>query len=144
MGREKQLGIQQSLEAQAAALGIGDRTHFTGFRPDPYPFLAMFDVFLMSSHYEGFPIALIEAMAMGKAVVATRVGGVPEAVTHGEDGLLIDAGDAVALADAALGLLDDESERSRLGRSAAKTAEERFSIEAMVRQVESAYDEVLG
>ena len=71
VGREKEAGYQDQLERLASTLGIADNVRFVGFQPDPYPYLASFDVFLMASEFEGFPISLVEAMAMGRPVVAT-------------------------------------------------------------------------
>lgn len=144
VGREKEEGYQARLEALTETLGIAPHIFFTGFRSDPYPYVAAFDVFMMSSRYEGFPIALVEAMAMGKAVVATDVGGVSEAITNEETGLLVESGDSDALAKGVLRLLENEADRHRLGRRAEEVVHERFSMPAMVSAVEAVYGEVLG
>lgn len=143
VGREKEPGYQAQLTALAEQLEIGDRVRFTGFQSDPYPFLAAFDVFMMSSRYEGFPIALIEAMAMGKPVVSTNVGGVPEAITDFTNGILVDPGEPGRMAEQVIRLLEDEAERSRLGENARRTVRDQFSIRTMVGSIEAAYKEVL-
>jgi glycosyltransferase involved in cell wall biosynthesis len=104
-----------------AAVGLDDRVRFLGLRDDVPDLLPGFDVFALSSRYEGLPIALLEAMAAGRACVATSVGGVPEVVTHGQDGLLVPAGDAAALAVALGKVLEDADLRAALGSSAATT-----------------------
>jgi glycosyltransferase involved in cell wall biosynthesis len=89
-------------------------------------------------------VALLEAMASGLPVVSTAVGGVPEVVRPGEDGLLVPADDRTALAGAVLRLLDDPGERQRFGASARERVAESFSMERMTRRLEAIYDEVAG
>ena len=144
VGREKQRGHQEELETLAARLGISDRVRFVGFRPDPYPYLAAMDVFLMTSEFEGFPIALVEAMAMGRPVVSTDVGGVGEAIGEEETGLLAAAGDDVALARHVVALLEDAPRREAMAVQASGRARSEFTVERMVDLVEQAYDELLA
>ena len=144
VGREKEPGYQDELAKMADELGIGDRVHFTGFQPDPYPFMASFDLFLMASDYEGFPIALVEAMAMGLPIVATDVGGVGEAIRDGVDGLLTPPGDADTLARHAVDLLQQPDHAAELAGRARERALEEFTLAAMVRRTEDLYREVLG
>lgn len=144
VGREKQPGLQVELEGLAARLGISDRVRFVGFRPDPYPYLASFDVFLMASEFEGFPIALVEAMAMGRPVVSTDVGGVSEAIGETETGLLAAAGDDAELARLVVALLEDAPRREAMGVRARARARTEFTVERMVELVEQAYDELLS
>jgi glycogen synthase len=89
----------------AAELGLDATVVFTGFRTDAHRLLAALDVFTLSSTYEGLPIALIEAMALGRPAVVTRVGGVPEVLADGDQGLLVPPRDPAALADGLLRLL---------------------------------------
>ena len=144
VGREKEPGFLDELKAQAAALGIGDRVIFAGFRPNPFPILASLDLFMMTSLYEGFPIALVEAMAVGLAIVATDVGGVGEAIQSGVEGLLVPPRDPHALADAALRLLRDPAERMLLSGHARTRVAAEFTLESMVRRVESLYRDTLS
>lgn len=144
VGREKESGYQDALERYSSDLGIADHVRFAGFQPDPYPYLAAFDVFLMASEFEGFPISLVEAMAMGLPVVATDVGGVAEALGPDGTGLLSPAGDHQALAARVLDLLGDEAGRRRLGAGARERASTEFTIERMVELVEKTYDELLN
>ena len=143
VGREKQPGHQEELETLATRLGISDRVRFVGFRPDPYPYLAAFDVFLMTSEFEGFPIALVEAMAMGRPVVSTDVGGVSEAIGEEESGLLAAAGDEVALARHVITLLEDAPRREAMASRARARARTEFTVERMVDLVEQTYEELL-
>jgi glycosyltransferase involved in cell wall biosynthesis len=143
VGREKQPGHQKELEALGTRLGISERVRFVGFRPDPYPYLAAFDVFLMTSEFEGFPIALVEAMAMGRPVVSTDVGGVGEAIGDEETGLLAPAGDEVALARHVIALLEDAPRREAMASRARTRARTEFTVERMVGLVEQTYDELI-
>jgi len=144
VGREKEFGYQQGLEERARSLGIADRVRFAGFQPDPYPFLASFDVFMMASEFEGFPIALVEAMAMGVAVVSTEVGGVREAVGQDVVGLLARPGDAAGLASHVIDLLGDDARRSELAERARVRVRSEFTVGRMVQLVEDVYDSLLA
>jgi glycosyltransferase involved in cell wall biosynthesis len=92
---------------------------------------------------EAFGLAVVEAMAMGKAVIATTTGGLPEVVAQGETGLLVPPGDAESLAAAVVSLLEDKVRREQMGRSGKARAQERFSLDASVRHIEQLYGEVL-
>jgi glycosyltransferase involved in cell wall biosynthesis len=119
------------LEALAGTLGIKGSVEFVGYREDVESWLPRFDVFVLPSLTEGIPLALLEAMASARAVVATAVGGVPEVVCNGESGILTSPGDPPALAAAIVKLLRDGQERLRLGAAAARRVREDFSEEAM-------------
>jgi glycosyltransferase involved in cell wall biosynthesis len=123
--------------------GLGDRVLLAGYRPQAARLLRAFDVFALASSHEGMPVALLEAMALGVAVVAARVGGVPEVVTSGGDGVLVPPGDPAALAAALEELLADPTRAGSLGAAAALTAE-RFSLEATVRRTQEVYDEAMA
>jgi len=125
-------GMRPTLERQAEALGVADRVRWTGWRADVPRLLAAMDVFVMPSLYEGTPTILMEAMAMAKAVVATRVGAVPEVLVDGDNGISVAANDGRALADAIEPLLSDAVLRARLGSQARETAERRLSREVMI------------
>ena len=100
-------------------------------------------MFALSSRFEGLPIALLEAMAAGRPCVATTVGGVPEVVTSGEDGVLVPPGDPDALAGVLTQLLTNPARREELGRRAARRAAD-FDLAAAVRRIENVYDEALS
>jgi glycosyltransferase involved in cell wall biosynthesis len=134
--------LRPDLQAQAARLGLGDHVLFAGSRDDVLELLPAFDVFVLSSRFEGLPIALLEAMATGLACVVTGVGGVPEVVSDGRDGLVVEPGDPDVLATAVGKLLDDEALRAEFGEHA-RARSEAFQIEAAVRRIEDVYERVL-
>ena len=105
---------EQELRRLAHDLGIGDAVQFLGMRDDVPDLLPGFDTFVLSSLHEGLSIALVEALAAGVPIVATRVGGIPELVTHGEYGLLVPPADPAALASAMVWLARDPAVRGRL------------------------------
>ena len=96
---------------------------------------------MLTSLNEGLPLSILEAMAAGLAVVATRVGGTPELVTHGETGLLVEPEDAVSTAEAIRELLTDVDLRSRMGARGRTLVLERYTAERMVDGVLAVYDE---
>ena len=100
----------------AADLGLAGRVHFLGQRRDIPDLLAALDIFVLPSHSEGVSLALLEAMAAGLPVIATAVGGLPEVVTDGENGLLIPPKDPEALAAALARLLADPDSGQKAGR----------------------------
>ena len=137
--------LRGRLEEQAADLGIGGVTHFVGRQADVRPFLAAMDVFLMSSAFEGFGIAPVEAMAMGVPVVATDVEGVRNVIDHGRTGLLaaFDANVAQSLAASVVSLLENPERRAALASDGRREVEQRFSIVRMQRELEEIYERVI-
>lgn len=107
-------------------------------------YLEAFDIYVCSSVKEGFPYSVLEAMSAGLPIISTRVGGIPEMITDGTDGLLVDAGDARRLADSMLKLYDDENLRIRLGNAARQSARDRFSINQMIDQTEAIYQDLIS
>jgi glycosyltransferase involved in cell wall biosynthesis len=126
-----------------AAAGLQGRVLLAGYRPEAARLLRAFDVFTLASRYEGMPLSLLEAMVLGLPVVATSVGGIPEVVTSGRDGLLVAPGDEVALAAAWEELVADPARGASLGAAAARTAE-RFSLGETVRRTQDVYDAALA
>jgi glycosyltransferase involved in cell wall biosynthesis len=131
------------LEAQAAHLGLAEQVHFVGHQQDVRPWLAAFDVCVLSSDWEGMSNAILEAMAAGLPVVATAVGGTPEVVVDGVTGFLVPPRDPQALADAILRLLRDPDLRRRMGEAGRAHVTEHFSVEQMVHKRERLYEELL-
>jgi glycosyltransferase involved in cell wall biosynthesis len=141
LGKGPQLA---SLQALAGKLGIASSVHFAGFQSNPFKFMARAKVFALSSLWEGFGNVLVEAMACGIPVVATRCpSGPEEIVTDGVNGLLVPSGDPDALAAAILRLLEDEAVRRRLSEAALKRAED-FRAERMISGYERVFAEVLN
>lgn len=132
-------GQQSALLAQADSLGLRDRVHLVGHRDDIERCLAGMDCFVFPSLNEGMGRALIEAMAAGLPVVASRVGGIPAIVRHEENGLLVAAGDSRALSEAVRRILSDSQLAGSLGRNASHSIGNEFGVKAMVDAVESVY-----
>jgi glycosyltransferase involved in cell wall biosynthesis len=132
-------GYRQQLEARARALGLDGRLVFTGHRPDVGPVLAGLDVLVSPSLAESACYSMVEALLMGKGVVASNVGGLPDTVQHGETGLLVPPGDAAALAGAVISLLADPAWRAGLGRLGRERCLRQFDIAATIAQVEALY-----
>ncbi len=130
---------RQRLEQLATELGIHPRVEFLGFRRDIDDLLRKADVFLLSSHYEGISMALLEAMRAGLACVATKVGGVSETVIDGKTGLLTRQDDVVEFADAMLKLGTSAELRREMGRFAREFQQREFSRAAMLERYESLY-----
>jgi glycosyltransferase involved in cell wall biosynthesis len=128
------------LEALAGELGIADRVRFLGWRDDVPELLAVSDLVVLPSLYEGLPVSVLEAMAAGRAVVATAVGGTDEAVEDGESGLLVRPRDADGLAAAIRRLLQDNGLRDRLAAAGRARVERDFSAAAMVARITDVYD----
>jgi glycosyltransferase involved in cell wall biosynthesis len=131
------------LEAQASAAGLTGRVLFAGWADDPRRHLTTFDVFVLPSRFEGFPLSVVEAMLAGLPVVASAVGSMPESVREEETGLLVPPEDPHALAAALRRLLDRTDLRSDLGRRGRELALERFTAAAMARSFEALYEEIL-
>jgi glycosyltransferase involved in cell wall biosynthesis len=135
--------LEGELRALARDLGIAERVVFAGSRDDVFALLPALDVFALSSRFEGLPIALLEAMASGVAPVATRVGGIPEVITDGRDGVLVDPGDPTGLAAALTRVLGDDDERARIAACARARAGD-FDLVHAVRRAEEIYRAALG
>ena len=131
---------EKTLRALSEQLGIGSRVVFAGMRRDIPQLLALMDIFVLPSLYEGFGIAILEAMATGKPVVASTVGGIPEFVVSGESGLLVPPGDSIALAAAIRQLLDQPERAKLMGRRGQEHVRQYYSIESVVRQHEQLYE----
>lgn len=132
------------LERTVSDLGLGQVVIWAGRRGDVPDLLQAMDVWVMSSLREGLPVALLEAMAAGKPIVATRVGGIPDAVRDGEHARLVPPADPRALADAIASCLDDVELASRLGRNARERVRGEYSIESIARRIEAVYREELA
>lgn len=130
------------LRRLSSKLAIADHVRFLGFQERVDPFLAILDLYVHPAVMEGFGIAVLEAMAAGNAIVATRVGGIPEIVADHVTGLLVQPNDADGLASAIIELLHDPSRRSQYAIEGRKRAETSFSIDAMMRKLLDVYRKV--
>lgn len=137
---------RSELERRGAAAGarVAAALSWTGFRHDVPALLAAADLLVLPSLDDAFPTVLLEAMAAGLPVVATRAGGIPEIVEEGVTGILVPPGDPAPLADAVATLLADPDRRRRLGAAGRRRAEERFSTAAWLGRLERLYGEVVG
>jgi glycosyltransferase involved in cell wall biosynthesis len=131
--------LRASLEATARELGIAARVRWLGARADVPDLLQGADVFALSSQREGLPVTLLEAMRAGRPSVATRVGGIPEALVDGETGRLAPVGDAAALGEALAEVLAADALAARFGAAACARWGAHFTAERMVRETEALY-----
>ncbi len=136
--------LEAEIRSRVESLGLSHRVRMPGFRADGRRLMSAMDVFLMTSEFEGLPIALLEAMTLGKPVVSTRVGGIPEVVATEVTGLLAAVGAIDELTSCVMRLLDDGSLRTRLGAAGAAKVESDFHVQRRVRAIESLYHEVLA
>lgn len=136
--------LRADLMRRARAAAGDDVVFFPGFRPDAVSFLAAMDVVVCPSLMEGLNTTNLDALALRRAVVASEVGGIPEAIRHGETGLLFPKGDARRLADHVLTLLADRALAARLGDAGRCLVEERFTNDSMVEGTLRVYRSVLA
>ncbi len=132
--------LRKKLENQAKNLNIHPSVIFTGTRKDIPEMLSLMDVFVLPSHTrEGLGIAIIEAMAAEKPVVATDIGGIPEVVNHGETGLLVPPGDPESLSKAIIELLQNPLRAKTMGEKGRTRVKEKFTTKKMLSEIEHVY-----
>ena len=134
---------KQKLLSLIDSTGLRDRIIFTGYRENIPELLASFDIFVLPSRSEGFGRVNLEAMAMGRPVISTFVGGIPEVVLDGVTGILVTPGDSKALAHAIMRLLNDSQLGETMGNAGRRRVEEHFTLQAHVQRIEEIYGEVL-
>jgi glycosyltransferase involved in cell wall biosynthesis len=134
---------EKNLKNLVKSLDLTDQIIFTGLKYDVENILPIAELFILPSLWEGMPNAVLEAMATGKPVVATEVGGIPELVIHGETGLLVPPKDSDALASAIIDLLQDKLKAKKMGEVGRIRVEEHFNISKTVEKTESLYQELL-
>ena len=127
-----------------ADLNMNDCVRFLGLRVDVPEVLATCDLFTLPSIQEGFPMVILEALAAGKAVIASEVGAIPDVIRQGNTGMLVPPGDADALAHALCLLIEDEGLRQRLGQSGCQSVRETYDFERTVGRYDYLYQRVLG
>jgi glycosyltransferase involved in cell wall biosynthesis len=130
---------RDSVETQAYRLGIIRDCLFLGYQDDVAPFYAAFDALVLPSANEGTPVSAIEALASGRPVVATRVGGVPDVVRDGLDGYLVEPGDVDALAGRLARLAADPDLARRMGEAGRARVRSRYSVERLIDDVDRFY-----
>lgn len=131
------------LEKRAHELGIVRDTLFLGYQEDVAPFYAAFDALVLPSSNEGTPVSAIEALAAGRPVVATRVGGVPDVVVEAEDGFLVEPGATGDIADRLAQLARDPELRERMGRAGRERVLSRYAVNRLVDDVDRLYRALL-
>jgi glycosyltransferase involved in cell wall biosynthesis len=131
--------LREPLEQQARALGLGDRFVFHGFARDVAAVVSAFDLSVFPSLWEGTPLTVFEALAMGKPIVATDADGLVDVLTHDRDALIVPRRDAGSLASAIVRMIDDPTLRARLG-TAARASGREYDIAAFVAKMERLYD----
>ena len=130
------------IRASAAARGLADRVVFVGTTHAVEDYLRAADVFVLPSRREGLPVALLEAMAYGKPIVASRVGGIPDVLADGTEGMLVAPGDVAALAGAVTTLVGDPERARALGRAAKERVAE-LGPDTIARRLDLVYQEVM-
>jgi glycosyltransferase involved in cell wall biosynthesis len=135
---------REAVEQRAHDLGIVRDSLFLGYQDEVAPYYAAFDALILPSANEGTPVSAIEALAGGRPVVATRVGGVPDVVRDGVDGFLVDPGDVDAMADRLARLASDEKLRRRMGEAGRASVHERYSVERLLDDVDRLYRTLLA
>jgi glycosyltransferase involved in cell wall biosynthesis len=135
---------RERLEQLAHDLGIARSSYFVGYQSDVAGYYRLFDAFVLPSVNEGTPVSAIEALASGTPVVANRVGGVPDVVTDGVDGFLVEPGDVEAAADRLAELAADPELGARLGESGRREMFERYSVSRLVDDVDRLYRALLS
>ena len=139
-GSGNQMGQLQKL---ARELGVRDKINFLGERRDIPRVLAALDIFVLPSLTEALPISLLEAMAAGRPTIASRVGGIPEIVREGVNGLLVPPADPPGLADAIEALIGDRGRARRIGEAGQRTVEKNFTADQMAYATGAVYHELI-
>jgi glycosyltransferase involved in cell wall biosynthesis len=136
--------LRREAESRVAARGLSERIRFLGFRPDAPRLIAAFDVIAVPSHVEPLGNATLEAMAAGRPVVGSRVGGIPEMVVDGETGRLVPPRDASALAEALAALVAAPEDARAMGRAGRARAQRLFNCDSHAQNVAASYERVLA
>ena len=136
--------LRSELERRVQCYQLASAVVFAGVVSDPRPFLALSDIFVLPTiQREGLSLSILEAMDQGLPVVASRIGGIPEAVEHNRSGLLVPPKDSLALSAAIARLASDGSERRAMGAEGRRLVARRFRRDRMIAQIESLYDALL-
>jgi glycosyltransferase involved in cell wall biosynthesis len=136
--------LRPVLEAQVMEMGLSEQVIFGGTRKDIPEILAALDLFILPSLWEGFSLAILEALAMGTPVIATAVGGAPEVIRSGHDGLLIPPGEVSSLVTAVRGAILDPRKYREMGRQGKETVGRKFTVAQHLARLQELYLEVLA
>lgn len=135
--------LEESLKQEAVDLGLQGRVTFTGRREDISDILSTLDIFVLPSVTEGLPLTILEAMAAGKPIVATRVGGIPEVIVDGKTGIIVPPKDPEAMAVALASLLGGREKMAKIGLAGQKLVKDKFTIDTMVERTMNLYSQLL-
>ena len=135
--------LKADLVKKRDSLGLTDRVHMPGLETEVRPYLAAFDIYMMSSVFEGLPIALLEAMSMQCAVITTDAGGIKEVISNNVNGLPCRVDEPEKLVVYACSLLHDHRLRAKYGDAARQSVLETFNMDKMVEKIEGLYAEVI-
>jgi glycosyltransferase involved in cell wall biosynthesis len=134
---------RERLEQRAHDLGLARSCLFLGYQEDVAPWYAVCDAVILTSASEGTPVTIIEALAAGRAVVATRVGGVPDVVEEGETGFMVRPGDTHALAERLEILARNPERRAAMGAAGRERVLRRYAVDRLVDDIDALYRELL-
>ncbi len=135
--------LEESLKKDAMNMGVSEKVKFLGWRDDIHEIIPIFDVFVLPSLNEGMGRVLVEAMASGRPIVASRAGGIPDLVIHEQTGLLVSPADESGLADAIHRILQDPEKAKIMGQKG-KARSKRFSVESMVAKIDALYTDLIN
>lgn len=146
VGKDIEAGgmYEQALKELADQLGLADKIIFTGFRSDVYDLMNAFEFFVLPSRNEGLPVTILEAMALKKAVVASRVGGVSEIVIDGETGYVVPPNNVPVLVRALTNMIQHPEKTKQMGEAGYKRVKEHFSEKQMIHQIFNTYERILS
>jgi len=133
--------FRRSLEKEVKKKKLASKVQFSGFVPDIEKYLTKFDIYVQPSLSESFGLAITQAMSVGLPVIATNAGGIPEVVTDGKSGILVEAADPKALADGILTLLRDPEKAKKMGEMGQKEVKLKFDLKDMIKELERTYVE---
>ena len=136
--------LENEIKALVKKLDLEKKVFLPGLQTDTVPYFSAMDIFMMSSAFEGLPIALLEAMSMDCAIVSTKAGGVVEVIRENEDGILCDVGSIEELSKGALKLIKNTQEREDFQKAARLRVVSEFSLENMVEKLEDVYENELN
>lgn len=137
-------GLKKELHQKASSLNMGGYLHFAGLQSETRPYLRAMDIFMMTSEFEGLPIALLEAMSMGCTPACTAAGGIPELVKDNQNGILVPVTKPELLVERLSVYLKEPDRLKVLGKAARETVINSFSMQKMVNELETIYDEILN
>ncbi len=136
--------LKEEVHAKAASMDMAGHIHFVGLQSEIRPYLKAMDIFMMSSEFEGLPIALLEAMSMECMPACTAAGGIPELVKNQQNGVLVPVEEPFQLVEALQAFLSQPDRINEMGVAARKTVEEAFSMQQMVEDIETIYSNLIN